>query len=241
MLLHAALILLHIQQPVRFSSKFVPVPSVGHYRLNDARKDLSALGYSENHGGDWIMEMGLCVIKGRSYPLEKNGPVLDWIPAAFLPEGRIALTHRDSTAARSASVAHGRVSAGRTIASGDLSPSLRILPGAEEPMKFPQEWRSKSGGYAMSDLLVRSFVCEAYTLGDGVYDTGDGTMVFYAAEHHFPLFRRKDGAFRPLIDCVDAKGVSIGEILFVSPEGWLVVEGLRGKESGLVWLYPKNR
>ena len=230
---------------VRYS---VAVPLAEETSLADARSDGSAVGMTSSRMVNSVIQRAIYVVRARSYDPDvmdsNSGGGPGWNPVALLGGSRVAVTRSEAAARPPLYVATlGRgLKVGRTPIARRPVPAPRLAFGNDgSPRAFPTAWRTprlRPGGAARPLTVRYTRLPSGTTLGTASVDTGPGDAYPSSAES-FATIRR--GRVESLLRNVVAGRPDLGEILWVSPQGWIVAAAYRGEQSRLVWLEPIRR
>ncbi len=227
-----------------FVAKLVRVElSPGTY-IADARRDLTAVGFSELLTTDTHHRESLLIFRGRPAFRAGTGddkrPTVE--PVAIVGRNRFVLAIARRQAVydyREATVAQSGYSFGRRVA----KPRLSRPPQSKErstSLRFSQKlWPADLQGWQFEPVVDVSWwrLRTGVQVGSGRAWTSagaDNTGHDHSVGVSFAA--RPGGDVEPLATVVKApRGSPIREILWVSPEGWLVV---RAGDHALAWLYP---
>jgi hypothetical protein len=235
-----------------FTAKWVPLGKDrfgGYADAYDARRDLSLVGVTGDHGADWFTEESLVVMQGRLRQFSPPQPSpLHWIPSAIADPNRIVVERRQDSPGRvdfrSASIRGSRIVIGKQRMNKVRREPL-VVPNKEQgevPFR-PDWWKSRFPNPALRAPEEKLSVAwyrgsRGYELGDGHYRYGPPPDVYPFAEGWFPLVRT-GASVQPLRELVkDLGDTELDHVLVVSRAGWIVLTGRRGRVDGLVWLYP---
>lgn len=227
------LLLAQVQEPhYLYQAKFVPLRGQAAERLDirDAKRDLSAIGFTVSSGSDWVVPNSLYVIKGVHKGPDDHLP--KWTPYALV-KGDLILAKDKNGEAAAFIVQSKRLLRSRTTERAQPEPKIASTEMTRVP--FREEWRPRE--YVSEQLTVNWYKLDQWEIGDASYRYGDVNMLYPNAYRHFPVLRQ-NGEIQKLGERVrGAEDINLGEVGFVSPEGWLVVRGTKKSKDGLIWLY----
>jgi hypothetical protein len=235
-----------------FQARVVSIAAQSVLHISDARNDLSAAGYSSEHGSDWFREEALCLLRGKSYRVPGDGKAfINWMPHRIDGSGQVSVRRRvngeDKPVYRRARTEGSSLN----VSSRSAPPSgvTGLRPTSTVSIPFPRGWWSyrypNEDTYAPgTPLVIQWFTIpkKGISIGNGTYRSGPPPDVYQHAEGYFPLVKI-GGKARPLKDYVKKPAdVDLGQVAFVSPDGWFVVGATRGEFGRcLVWLSPIKR
>jgi hypothetical protein len=166
-----------------YQAKFVPLRGQAAERLDikDAKRDLSAIGFTVSSGSDWVVPYSLYVIKGvHKGPEEDNLP--KWQPYAIV-KGNLVLAKDKSGDLSTFQVQSKRLMHAKTNEKG--LPEPRITSTELTYVPFREEWRPKE--YVSDRLTVNWYKLDQWEIGDASYKYGDVNMLYPNAYRHIPL------------------------------------------------------
>ncbi|MGV3613977.1 MAG: hypothetical protein ACO1SV_01460 [Fimbriimonas sp.] len=235
--------------PAEWRATFVPLHRAflyNHLAVYDARRDRSAVGSSFEHGTDWHTEAPVVVHRGRVLPT-KDGE--KWLPVAFRGEDivtqQVKRMSSEKPVFRLASFLPSGLRWKTQVGARQLPKPKRVEASPyQDTIPFRDEWMRplypKTKDYGPEDTLSVTWyrLRSGVEVGSGRYHLGPSDMKYMYAYDDFPLVRT-GGKITALKDRTRVqKGVRLTQVLFVSPEGWFVMEALRDGEKGLAWVEP---
>lgn len=218
-----------------YSAKFVPFDGGTWLYINDARRDLSAVGITESRGPDWIHDTSFVLIKGRRLKLQgQEGPAPSWYPKAILDSRRLVVSDKNGKL-KTAEIASGklRLSAPpKEINPVGLAASLIEAYESHVPDLKPS-WEE-----GMKNMDITWFSIHGLEIGSLRYlGMVNGEFQLFN-EFWTPVIKSRNKIERLQPYVKHEAGLRLGQIGFVSKEGWLVLRARRGQEDGLAWLFP---
>lgn len=224
----------------------VVAPLDTHTDLTDARRDGSAAGISFGRMVNSVQSSSIFILRGkvRRSPTtysDGNGDPL-WTPYALLGGNRFAVTRFSEDSRKpvyfSATVAP-TFSVSRTRLARRPATAKRIIFGEYgNGRDFPASWRTsrlRPGEHVRPFKVAYARSPRGVVFGNGLVDTASGDM--FDLDPKYVAILRRNGAEYKLKEFVKGNP-DLGQIVWVSPEGWLVCAAYRGETRKLAWLEP---
>lgn len=237
----------------RYTAKFVDLSRFDvRYETTalDATWSLNLAGWTEAHGSDWMYFAPLCLVVGRPRGMDAlaqdSSRPSHWI--VYIQDRRRAFavdSAYDIKPQRPKPVVwNGKqwVDDRKDRPAPQRRP--RVQPGIERAVPMPP--------WAQAPIATREKCVEdpvdihTYALGNGaslvsVYyrtfnpETGSG---FHGVRLPIDFLRKGDKTLALESCVVRGPKLSYQDVVWVSPEGWLVLRASQGEKDGYAWLYP---